>query len=203
MPYTQINHHHIWRKPKPNGRWIYQTSPKRTGKQCVTHTVISARDKLIQLRYLHRIYFTPKILFLMRKRTSPTCQKCDTVQGDFLHMVWSCTEVRPFCSAITAFILEVFEFPNICNTKWCLLGVFDPIQYKVVTFLSKWWWSNFWCKVVLIPLAFFCDPKLVEGCFFFHCQKIDTLLGKLTILIILKQHETIRKIIIDLKRSFQ
>lgn len=87
-------------------------------------TVISTRDKLIQLTYLPRTYFTPKILF------------CDIEQGDFLHMVWSCSKVRPFWSAVTAFISEALEMPNICNHKWCLLGVFDDVELSTKCFYT-------------------------------------------------------------------
>lgn len=43
-------------------------------------------------------------------------------------MVWSCNRVRLFWSAVTAFISETFELPNICSPKWCLLKVIEDVE---------------------------------------------------------------------------
>lgn len=61
-----------------------------------SYMVILARDNMIQLRYLHRMYYTLQLLFRMYKRDTPICHKCSTHSGDFLHMVWDCDRVRPF-----------------------------------------------------------------------------------------------------------
>lgn len=105
-------------KPLPlteraNARWVADISDltlEEWKEVCSSYpnTVISARNKLIQLRYFHQTYYTPQKDFLMRRRLSPTCHKCEREQGDFIHMVWSCNRIRPFWSAVTAFIADTF-----------------------------------------------------------------------------------------------
>lgn len=88
-------------------------------------TTIAARDRLIQLGIFHRTYYTPLRLFQMNKRDNPDCHNS---RGDVLHMPWSCDKGCPFWSHVTHFIATHFDLPNICNPKWCILGVLEDID---------------------------------------------------------------------------
>lgn len=89
-------------------------------------TVISARDKLIQLRYLHQMYYTPSRLYKMGRRADPICHKCLVAEGTFMHMVWDCSRVRPLWSQVTQFFFaETFDLPNICSPLLGILGVIE------------------------------------------------------------------------------
>lgn len=87
---------------------------------------------LTQLRYVHRVYCTPKLL-LMHKRENPLCNKCDTEQGDFLPMVWACAKIRPFWSKFMEFITSNFKLPKFCSPKCCLLGVLEDVDLPAKT----------------------------------------------------------------------
>lgn len=50
-------------------------------------TVISARDQLIQTKWLHRVYFTPVTLVQMRRLSMATCTSCGGSPGTFIHGV--------------------------------------------------------------------------------------------------------------------
>lgn len=92
-------------------------------------SVISSTDRIIQLRYLHQMYYTAARLFHMRRRDSATCHKCLGAEGTFLHMVWECTKIRPSWSTVTEFIAVKFDPPNICSPLRCLLEIFDQQNY--------------------------------------------------------------------------
>ena len=57
-------------------------------------SMISARDKLTQFNYLHRVYYTPKRLHNMGRGESSECPRCQAAEGDFFHMVWQCPRVE-------------------------------------------------------------------------------------------------------------
>lgn len=88
-------------------------------------TVISARDKLIQLRYLHQMYYTPLRLYKMGRKEDPICHKCLRAEGSFIHMVWECDRVRPLWSQVTQFIADTLDIPNICSPLLGLLGIIE------------------------------------------------------------------------------
>lgn len=66
------------------GNFLYQYITK----------VICSRDKLIQLKYLHHIYYIPYRLFRMGKIPTPTCHRCGSDDRTFFHTVWQCPIIR-------------------------------------------------------------------------------------------------------------
>lgn len=95
------------------------------GSSDLLYTHISARDKLIQLRYLHQMYYTPHRLYKMGRRDNPTCHKCLAADGTFMHMVWDCNRIRPLWSQVTRFLADTFDLPNICSPLLGLLGIIE------------------------------------------------------------------------------
>lgn len=58
---------------------------------CVSSYIMnmtSARDHFIQLKFLHRAYYTPKRLAAMYPDTLSSCPRCGTSEASFIHMVW-------------------------------------------------------------------------------------------------------------------
>lgn len=88
-------------------------------------SVISSRDRVIQSKLLYRAYFTPKLLFKLKKLPDPLCLRCGAAEGTFFHLMWECAPIRQFWSEVTAFIGSVANIPNICNPLRCLLGYID------------------------------------------------------------------------------
>lgn len=83
---------------------------------------ISARDKLLQFNYPHRIYYTPQRLRKMGRLDSPACYRCRGAVGDFFHMLWQCPIIVNFWKAILQYLEEALALPNIYSPARCLLG---------------------------------------------------------------------------------
>lgn len=91
---------------------------------------------MIQLGYLHQMYYTPARLFCMHKGESASCHKCMGAEGTFIHMVWECPKLRLLWSMVTEFISDKFALPNICSPLRCLLGIFDQEEVNILFFLQ-------------------------------------------------------------------
>lgn len=105
---------------------------------------------MIQMQFLHQMYFTPLCLFRIGRRESPVCHKCNTAEGLSIHMVWYCDKVRPFWSQVTYFIADSFDLPNICSPERCLLGLID---YEELETATKLFFHLLYCyarKVIVI-----------------------------------------------------
>lgn len=50
--------------------------------------VIASGDKLIQVKFLHRFYFTPARLHKMYPDRDPQCHRCRTQLGTYFHIFW-------------------------------------------------------------------------------------------------------------------
>lgn len=59
-------------------------------------SMITSRDRFIQLKFLHRAYYTPQRLANIYPSLSPMCTRCSFERGSFLHMVWTCQNIRPY-----------------------------------------------------------------------------------------------------------
>lgn len=58
--------------------------------------VISSNDKLIQVKFLPRIYYTPQKLHQIFLDRDPVCPRCKTHIGTFFHMFWDCSIVLTY-----------------------------------------------------------------------------------------------------------
>lgn len=65
--------------------------------------MISAWNRFLQIKFLHRAYFTPKRLMVMNPAVPVSCPRCSTQAASFLHMVWSC----PLLDAYRLAVLEI------------------------------------------------------------------------------------------------
>lgn len=100
--------------------------------KCLIHTSpISSTDRMIQLSFLHQIYYTPVCLFCMHKRDSAICHKCQLSKGTFLHMVWECFKVRPLWFMVMEFIAD----------NWSPQYVYPPCYvYGELLKMRRWMW---------------------------------------------------------------
>lgn len=72
-------------------------------EECLTTfipSMIAAKDRFIQLKFIHRAYYTPQRLAKIYPEKSSTCTRCELEVGTFFHMVWSCPKLRPYWSAV-------------------------------------------------------------------------------------------------------
>lgn len=64
---------------------------------------IAVQLRLIQFKYLHRVYFTRMRLWRAGLIASPVCLRCNQEEGTFLHTVWKCSSLDRFwkgCSIV-------------------------------------------------------------------------------------------------------
>ena len=56
-------------------------------------SAIRSRFRLVQLKVLHRVYYTPVTLKKMGRLASGECHRGCGTPGTFFHVIWSCTEL--------------------------------------------------------------------------------------------------------------
>ena len=57
---------------------------------------INSNLKLIQYKWLMRIYTTPEKLHLFNNNIPDTCNKCNEARGTLYHCIWECVKVKSF-----------------------------------------------------------------------------------------------------------
>lgn len=82
-------------------------------------SMIASRDRFIQLKFLHRAYYTPQRLSNIYPSLSPMCTRCSIERGSFFHVVWACPKIRPYWQEVTNALTE------ICGTRVSL----DPLLF--------------------------------------------------------------------------
>lgn len=94
---------------------------------------VSARDQLIQFKFLHRIYLTPARLARLFPTRSPGCWWCSSLTADFMHIFWNCSNIQAFWKGVTECIAEVTAIPIQLTIEVCLLRLVDNLAPKRVT----------------------------------------------------------------------
>lgn len=97
-------------------------------ESCVSSFVtnmISARDRFMQVKFLHRAYYTPKRLTLMNPNTPVACPRCGQSSATFFHMIWSCPRLRDYWLEIADTLSRVTSLELVTDPKLMLLNVFD------------------------------------------------------------------------------
>lgn len=89
--------------------------------------LVSARDRLIQLKFLHRSYYTPARLAKIFPNASAECWRCSHSPADTDHIFWQCQQVQRFWSDVTSCISELLTVPIPMTVKVCLLGLVDEV----------------------------------------------------------------------------
>lgn len=70
-------------------------------------SMIAAKDRFIQLKFLHRAYYTPQRLARILPHRDPMCPRRRVEEGSFWHMVWSCPKIQPYWQEVADALTEV------------------------------------------------------------------------------------------------
>lgn len=89
--------------------------------------LVSARDRLIHFKFLHRVYLTPARLSRIYPTVSSQCWRCSHTPADAEHIFWSCTHIQRFWSDITECLAEVLSTPVPLTPRVCLIGLVEEV----------------------------------------------------------------------------
>lgn len=107
------------------------------GLQQFIPLMILARERFIQLKFLHRVYYTPQILAIMYHTSEDRCPKCNREVGN--HMVWLCPRVQEFWWAVAADMSSISGITVKLDPLVLLLGITDNLpttaHKKLLVFL--------------------------------------------------------------------
>lgn len=89
--------------------------------------LVSARDRLIQFKFLHRSYYTPARLAKIYGNTSAECWRCSASPANAEHIFWLCPHIQDFWKEVTACISDLLTVPIPKTIKVCLLGLVEEV----------------------------------------------------------------------------
>lgn len=105
--------------------------------------VISARDRFVQLKILHRAYFSPQRLAKIYRDSNSLCPKCTSEEGSFFHVVWACRRIQTFWREVVATVSSVSGLSVQCDPIPLSLGVVDnlagPKSKKLFVFYAAFY----------------------------------------------------------------
>lgn len=90
--------------------------------------VISSKDKLIQVKFLHRIYYTPQRLHRIYLDRDPECPRCKAHTGTFFHIFWDCPIISAYWTKVFGEINSRLQLSLPMIPELALLGVHDDEQ---------------------------------------------------------------------------
>lgn len=95
--------------------------------------LVATRDKLIQFKILHRIYYTPQRLHRIYPTSSAACWRCSGVPAGFLHIFWDCPQIQEYWKEVTQFIHKLTTIPIPLTISVCLLGLVEQLTLATAT----------------------------------------------------------------------
>lgn len=99
-------------------------------EECLTTFIpymIAAKDRFIQLKFIHRAYYTPERLARIYPILTPTCTRCELDTGTFYHMVWSCPKLHHFWRSVADTLERVCGIEIPLDPLTCLLSHLEDI----------------------------------------------------------------------------
>lgn len=91
-------------------------------------------QKMLQLFFLHIVYYTPKKLFRYGYRVDDKCPRCQGT-GDLIHMMWRCPKLFRYWNEILEDINSTFGLKLELDATICLLGKIEennvPVNIKL------------------------------------------------------------------------
>lgn len=100
-------------------------------EECLTTfipSMIAARDRFVQLKFLHRAYYTPQRLANIYPGLSPSCNRCGVEVGSFFHTVWSCIKLCPYWTSVADILGNICGIKIPLNPLTMLLSHLDDIE---------------------------------------------------------------------------
>lgn len=90
--------------------------------------MISAKERYIQLKFIHRAYYTPpEALEKIYPTQSDRCPKCTMELGTFLHVVWACPFIQKFWEGVVLTINSVGNISLGLDPLVLLWGICDRV----------------------------------------------------------------------------
>lgn len=118
--------------------------------------MISAKDRFIQVKFLHRVYYMPQRLSVIYPTLDALCPSCRGEVENLIHMVWSSLSFQSFWQAVVAdikvisgvsltldsLVLLLRMTYNIPTNMHVKLFMFYAAYYARKTILFVWKASN-------------------------------------------------------------
>lgn len=95
-------------------------------QQCIPF-MISARDRFVQLKFLHRVYYTPQKLSRIYPGLDDGCPKCRQSVGTFFHVVWACPVLQTYWRDIVSDVNGVAGLQLKADPMMFFLGITDNL----------------------------------------------------------------------------
>lgn len=110
----------VWRRDVPD------LSPTFDWDKVWINIGLSSRNpdhQQIHYNFVHRVYFTPRKLHLMKVIDDPTCTFCSAkVIGSYFHMFWECSPVAEFWKMIAFNLSKLFKIRLPCTPATLILN---------------------------------------------------------------------------------
>ena len=85
---------------------------------------INTRLKLLQYKWLTRVYITPEKLHHISNNIPDTCTKCQKDKGTLIHCLWECPVIQRFWENILKCLSEIFGIKIPLCARLCILGIY-------------------------------------------------------------------------------
>lgn len=85
---------------------------------------INTRLKLLQYKWLTRVYITPEKLNRISKNIPDVCTKCRADKGTLIHCMWECPNIQTFWRDVVKCLSDVFMIRIPLCAKICILGIY-------------------------------------------------------------------------------
>lgn len=82
---------------------------RETWEECFednSKLVISSRDKLLQTKFMHRIYYTPQRLHKIYPHRSQSCPRCQSPDSTYIHMFGACPRLVQYWVAVVEWVVN-------------------------------------------------------------------------------------------------
>lgn len=93
---------------------------------------LNGRHRLIQFKFLNRIYYTPSRLYRYGLRQTAACECCEASDADFLHLAWTCPAIETFWLGIFAKLSAITQVELQPDPLLALLGFSKKLRKESV-----------------------------------------------------------------------
>jgi len=89
---------------------------------------INTRLKLIQYKWLMRVYITPAKLHHISPNIPDVCVKCLTEKGTLIHFLWECSKILVFWENVVKCLSRMVKCNIPLKSTICILGIYPKEQ---------------------------------------------------------------------------
>ena len=93
---------------------------------------INTRYKLLQYKWLMRMYISPSKLHHFNPNIPDQCIKCNVEKGTLFHCLWKCPEIMKFWKEVLKILSQIVSEDIPICPQLCILGIF-PDNFKINT----------------------------------------------------------------------